>query len=81
MFSKLKFPTTFNGGLIGVEAKEDIEHREAFVFVPFRILISLSVARNDAQIGYIFKDNPQFFSKENDDFEQLTLTIFLLHEY
>ena len=81
MFSKLKFPATFNGGLIGVEAKEDIEHREAFVFVPFRILISLSVAWNDTQIGYIFKDNPQFFSKENDDFEQLTLTIFLLHEY
>ena len=38
---KLEYPAEFEFGLVGVKAKEDIEHREAFLFVPFNVMISV----------------------------------------
>jgi len=37
---KLEYPATFEHGLCGARCKEDIEHREAFLFVPSKMLLS-----------------------------------------
>ena len=38
---KLEYPTFFDGGLVGVKAKSEIRHREAFLFVPQTMVISV----------------------------------------
>ena len=79
--SKLEYPATFDHGLIGVRAKKDIEHREAFLFVPFKLLITMELAHNHPIIGHVYKENPQLFTKEHEDYEQMTLAVFMMYEY
>lgn len=69
----------FPSGLIGAKANTIINHREAFLFVPFKIIITLDNCYNHEKIGHVFKENPQVFSKVNEDYEQLTLTLFLMY--
>lgn len=61
---KLEYPAVFDHGLVGVRAIEDIEHREAFLFVPFKMLITMELARNHPEVGHIFIDHPELFSKD-----------------
>jgi hypothetical protein len=79
--SKLDYPATFDQGLVGVKAKKDIEHREAFLYVPFKMLITMELVHNHPEVGHVFKDNPGLFTKKHDDFEQLTLALFMMYEY
>ena len=66
---KLEYPAVFEQGLLGVRAKESIEHREAFLFVPFKMLITLELAQEHPIIGHVYKENPQLFTKDHDDYE------------
>jgi hypothetical protein len=34
---KLEYPAFFEGGLIGVRVREDIQHNEAFLSVPMKV--------------------------------------------
>lgn len=39
---KLQYPAYFDGGeLLGVKCLEQIEHREAYMFIPLKMVISL----------------------------------------
>lgn len=52
---KIEYPAQFEFGLIGAKAKEDIEHREAFLFVPFKLIISVDKARKHPILGKVIK--------------------------
>ena len=52
---KVQYPSFFDGGLVGVRAKEDIDHREAFLFVPFKLLLSLDYIHAHPVLGLIVK--------------------------
>lgn len=54
---KLEYPAIFDHGLVGVRAREDIEHREAFLYIPFKLLITMEVAHNHPIVGHVFKEN------------------------
>ena len=41
---KLEYPAYFEGGLVGMRAKQPIEHREAFISVPYKMLITVESA-------------------------------------
>ena len=70
LIPKVEYPAFFDGGLLGVKAKENIEHREGFLFIPMKMLLSLDYAQNHKVIGEVFRDNPQLFnSKRHDDWE------------
>ena len=58
LFPKLKYPATFEGGLVGTEVIEDIQHREVYVYVPFHVIISLDNCKSHAVIGDIIKAHP-----------------------
>lgn len=45
------------------------------------MLITLELANNHPDIGHVYKEHPELFGKDNDDFEQLTLAVFMLYEY
>ena len=38
---KLDYPAFFDGGLLGARVNSDINHREAFLYIPFKMLLSL----------------------------------------
>ena len=38
---KLEFPAYFEGGLLGTRVTQDIQHREAYLFVPYKMLLSV----------------------------------------
>ena len=52
---KLEYPSHFQGGLIGIGCKEDIEHREAAMFVPLKITITLKKALTHPVLSNLIK--------------------------
>jgi len=77
---KLTYPSFFEGGLVGAAVKEPIAYREAFVYVPFHAIISIDKCRKDKVLGPFYKKNSQLFERSNSDWEQLTLTVFLVYQ-
>ena len=82
LMPKLEYPAYFDDGLIGVRCKEDIQHREAFLFVPYKIMMCTKKAQNDLICGPIILDHPYIFNESfaNTDWEQFTLTLFIFSE-
>jgi hypothetical protein len=79
---KLDYPVIFEGGLLGARVNQDIQHREAFLFIPYKMLMSLDYTRSHPCLGPIILANPQVFHKDqHEDWEQLTLAITMLYEY
>ena len=54
---KLKYPAWFDG-LLGIECTDEIKHRESFMFVPMKMLMTLGKARNHPVLGKIIEQNP-----------------------
>ena len=78
---KLEYPAYFENGLVGVRCKEDILNREAYLYVPFKMLISVSKVQNHNVLGPIVLEHPECFDEEKGhDWEQLTLALGLLYE-
>ena len=77
---KLEYPAYFDGGLIGVRCKEDIQHREAYLYVPFKMMMSITKAKEHPVLGPIILSNPCFEEEENDDWEQFILSLFIFYE-
>jgi len=59
---KIAYPCDFNG-LTGARCTADIEHREGFLYVPFKMLLSVGKAMNHPVVGKIIQENPHLFSK------------------
>ena len=59
---KIEYPAYFNNGATrGLKVKEDIEHREGYLYVPYKIIISTDKAENDEVIKKILKDHKEVF--------------------
>jgi len=79
---KLQYPAYFKGGLVGVRATQPIMHREAFLSIPYKMLMTVDGAQRHPVLGPIIEANPQLFSEEEKgDWEQLTLVLYLIYEY
>ena len=78
---KLEYPAFFENGLIGTRVSQDIEHREAFLGVPNKMLMSIKKAKKDPVLGAIIAAHPEAFDDdENEDAEQFTLCVFIFFE-
>jgi hypothetical protein len=77
---KIEYPAFFEGGLVGAKVKEPIEHREAFLIIPQDIIISLDKCFADPVLGHVYASHPELFTEEYDDWEQITLTVFLIYQ-
>ena len=38
---KIEYPAWFEGDLLGAKVIEDIQHREAYIYVPYKLIITL----------------------------------------
>ena len=61
---KLEYPAYFEGGLVGMRATAPIEHREAFLSIPYKMLMTVDAAQRHPVLGRIIADNPHLFSEE-----------------
>lgn len=67
---KLEYPAYFEGGLLGVRAKEPIKHRESFLAIPYKMLMTVDAAQRHEVLGPIIAENPQLFHEdEKGDWE------------
>ena len=72
---KLEYPAFFEHGLVGARIKEDIQHREAFMFVPYKMIMSVKKAQADKVIGQILEKHEDVFSEGED-----ILCFFIFYE-
>ena len=67
---KCEYPAYFDGGLLGIKCKEDIKHRDVYIYIPYKMLLSIKSTQEHAVLGEIVKAHPECFSAEkNDDHE------------
>lgn len=78
---KLEFPAYFEDGLLGVRCKEDIQHREVYLYVPYKMLLSVKDTHSHPVLGKIVAAHPRYFSdRGRESWEQLTLALRLVYE-
>ena len=77
---KIKYPAIFENGLVGIRAVEPIEFREAFLYIPYKCLITTDLAQEIPELKDIV-DNNSIFAKSHPEYEQYTLVLILLWEY
>jgi hypothetical protein len=76
---KITYPEFFDGGLVGGMVNAPIEHREVFLCVPYKVIISVDKCLKDPVLKDFYSQNQQLFGKEHRDWEQLILTTFLMY--
>ena len=64
MMPKLEYPAYFEGGLVGVRASQPIAHREAFIAIPYKMLLTVEKAQKHPVLGQVIRENPHLFSLE-----------------
>jgi hypothetical protein len=68
--------------LVGVKVTEDIEHRQSFLKVPYKCLMSVQKARDHEVVGKLIRENPLLFNEDcSHDWEQLILFTFIIYEF
>jgi len=58
----LSYPGFFEGGLVGVRIDEPIENREAFLYVPISVTISVVKCLEDPLLKPFYAKYPDIFT-------------------
>ena len=62
---KLKFPTTFENDIIGISCTSEIKHHEAFLFIPFKMMLTVNKILDNPILGPLIESNPKCFSDKS----------------
>ena len=78
---KIEYPAYFGDGLVGMRCTEDIEHREMFMAIPYKMLLSVKDTQAHPVLKQVLEENPELFAEESGlSWEQLTLVMRLFYE-
>lgn len=80
---KCKFPHNFEDGMLGVGVTEDIQYREAYLFVPYKLMLNINKIEGHPVLGPILLEHPEYFSEEENtlnEWEFLTLLLAMVYE-
>ena len=79
---KIEYPAYFEDGLVGVRCTQDIQNREAFLYVPYKLVYSLNKVVEHPVLAPVIKAHPDVFHEEegHHDWEHLTLVLGLIYE-
>ena len=64
-----------------MRAKESIQYWEAFLYIPYRLLLTVDTAMNDPILSPIIKNEEIFRPRKSEIHEQYILFLILLHEF
>lgn len=78
---KVCYPATFPNGLIGMKCLSPIEYREAYLFIPYKLLMTMDNAKRVPELLYLIQNYEIFHEKKGKEPEQCILTLFMLWEY
>jgi len=56
---KIQYPVVYEDGLIGMGCKEDIENKESFLYVPYKLFMSAGKARKHPILSKMLSDHPE----------------------
>lgn len=62
---KVEYPTYFDG-IRGTRSTGNIEHREAYISLPFKMVMSVGKAKNHPVLSKIIDSNPKMFDESED---------------
>lgn len=78
---KLEYPAKFENGLLGIRCTEDIQNREAYLFVPLKMLYTVEKVKSVPVLEAIIQEFPNCFSEEHrTDTAHLILTLGIFYE-
>ena len=78
---KLEYPATFEDGVVGVRCKADIQNREAYLFIPYKMIFSVRKVKENPILEPIIDKYRHCFSKSKTaEWDHLTLTLGLFYE-
>lgn len=78
---KVFYPARFSNGLIGMKCLAPIEYREAYLFIPYKLLMTMENAKRVPELQYLIKNYEIFHHRRGKEPEQCILTLFMLWEY
>ena len=61
---KCEYPAYFKNGLIGVRCKEDIKNREAYCFIPYKMVITAEKVQNNTVLKPLLEAYSDIFDAE-----------------
>ena len=79
---KLEYSAYFEHGLLGVKCTEDIGHREAFMYIPYKMVFSVQKAKDEPNLGPVLEAYPSLFDPKKNQAasDQLILLAFIYVE-
>ena len=78
---KLVYPVVFENGLVGVSCNEDIENREMFLAVPYKMMFCLANVQKHPIVGPLIKKHDECFRDEGRNDSEMQMLVFgLLYE-
>jgi len=63
---KVEYPAFFEHGLLGVKVTQDIEHREAFLYIPLKMVFSVEKARQQEELVQVINSYHSLFDPKNN---------------
>ena len=63
---KIEYPAYFEDGLVGMKCVQDIDHREIFIYIPYKVLISVKDTKSHPILKQIIEENPEMFVEDTD---------------
>jgi len=76
---KLEFPAYFENGTRGIRCTQEIKHNEAFLYVPYKMLITVSGTKAHKVLGPIIDNHPEVFDNRGSG-EKLVIALRMLYE-
>ena len=80
IYPKLEFPAYFEGGLQGVKCSDSIEHQEAYLYVPYKMIMSVGKAINHPILGKMIENSTYLSDESNPLYQENILILFILYE-
>ena len=64
IMSKVEYPAYFEGGLLGIKCTQDVACHEAFLYIPFKMIMSIEKAKKHDVLAEIIAENPDCFDQQ-----------------
>lgn len=64
-----------------MKALQPIEYREAYLFIPYKLLMTMESAKRVPELRYLIQNYEIFHERKGKEPEQCILTLFMLWEF
>lgn len=78
---KLEYPAYYENGLVGIRCTADIGNREAFLSVPYKMMLTANKVKTNKALETLISNHPSCFDEETTPMaDHLLLTLGIFYE-